>query len=108
MIELITLSALSVYGLGSSIRKIYETFTGNNFNIAVDILKLSDKKIYYALMPLCLCRTCMSSVWGTVFYFWWGVSMYDLLLMDLLTNLPISIISIAGVVYFMVSCERGY
>ncbi len=91
--EIIILSALSIIGLHGVVNKL-RTFSGRpslqklreelDFKASFPIGEkswhagksfegsLKIKVLRFVLYPTILCRICMSSVWGTIFYWGWG------------------------------------
>jgi len=107
MLEIVILCAFSIYGVRAIVYKLYNTFTYKELNWLGAEIRKQNKWKYYALMPIVFCRTCMSSVWGSLFYFFWGSSLKGVLVQSLIIEWPVSVISIAGVVYFMTRLEKG-
>lgn len=105
MLEIIILCAFSIYGVRAIAYKLYNTFTYKELNWLGAEIRRQNKWKYYALMPIIFCRTCMSSFWGSIFFFFWstreGVPVEDLLI-----DWPYSVVAITGVVYFMTRLER--
>lgn len=106
-ITLIFLSAISIYGLHAIVNKIYWYNTKKTLEDArskadncEDVL---DKWTRFVLYPVILCRPCMSSFWGTIFYWGWGWVIGG----ATITVWPISIIAIAGVVVLFVRVGRN-
>lgn len=99
MIEVIVLSALSIIGLNRSVHMLVETFSGKALDeIIKGALSGHDWKdtLFVLSKPLILCQLCMSSVWGTFFYF-----TYTFFLGGGALGWAPSIFAIAGVVYVL-------
>jgi len=69
----VILSALSIIGLQSSVDQLLKTFTKGGIEYHLDTLEFKVHDwVFIALKPLISCIYCMSSVWGTIFYFTWS------------------------------------
>lgn len=69
MMEVVLLSALSIIGLHEVVEALVWQFTGRSIDTIV--LSWSSDEINWGkvMKPIILCPLCMSSVWGTIFYF---------------------------------------
>ena len=69
MMEVVLLSALSIIGLHEVVEALVWQFTGKSIDTIV--LSWSSNEINWGkvMKPIILCPLCMSSVWGTIFYF---------------------------------------
>ncbi len=67
--EVVLLSALSIIGLHEVVESLVWQFTGRSIDTI--IFSWSTEKIRWdkVMKPIILCPLCMSSVWGTIFYF---------------------------------------
>jgi hypothetical protein len=94
------LSALSIIGLQSSVDQLLKTFTKGGIEYHLDLLETKGVRdwIFKALKPLISCIYCMSSVWGTIFYFTWSFIYGG----GVLGWIP-SIFAIAGTIYVLKS-----
>jgi len=104
--ETIITSAFCIYGVRAVIEKLYHTFTYKELNWFGAEIRRKNRLLYYALMPIIFCRTCMSSFWGSIFFFFWSTHEKGVPIESLLMDWPYSIVAIAGVVYFMTRLER--
>jgi len=97
MIEIVTLSALSIIGLNRSIDLLLYTFTGNGLDEYFDML---DGKWYQKWSkPVITCVYCMASIWGSYFLISWSVLSGWWLL-------PNAILAVAGSIHVLLSFEK--
>lgn len=69
MIEVVVLSALSIIGLHEVVEALVWQFTGKSIDTIVLSWNNDEIKWDKVMKPIILCPLCMSSVWGTIFYF---------------------------------------
>ena len=69
MIEVIVLSALSIIGLHNVVDFLVGHFTGKSIHFLIDKWSNDKRRLDRWLKRIILCPLCMSSVWGTIFYF---------------------------------------
>ena len=69
MIEVVVLSALSIIGLHSAVDLLVGHFTGKSVHSIIDTWADDEIRWDRFMKPIILCPVCMSSVWGTIFYF---------------------------------------
>ena len=93
----VLLSALSIIGLHEVVDQLLYTFTGKDLNVYFDMLN-NRPKLQKALKPVILCTLCMSSIWGTVFYFTYSILVGDYLFGNMHVGWLPSLLAIAGTV----------
>ena len=95
----VILSALSIIGLQNSVDQLLKTFTKGGIEYHLDALEFhAPEWVFYVLKPLISCIYCMSSFWGTIFYFTWSFIEGG----GVLGWIP-SIFAIAGTIYVLKS-----
>lgn len=67
--EVVLLSALSIIGLHEVVEVLVWQFTGRSIDTIVLSWSSDDINWGKVMKPIILCPLCMSSVWGTIFYF---------------------------------------
>jgi len=67
--EVVLLSALSIIGLQQVVEVLVWDFTGKSIDTIIYSWNTKNIKWQKVLKPVILCPLCMSSVWGTIFYF---------------------------------------
>lgn len=67
--EVVLLSALSIIGLNQVVEVLVWDFTGKSIDTIIYSWNTKNIKWQKVLKPIILCPLCMSSVWGTIFYF---------------------------------------
>ena len=67
--EVVVLSALSILGLHNAVDTLVGHLTGRSLSSIVDKWSSDTLRLDKWLKPVILCPVCMSSVWGTIFYF---------------------------------------
>ena len=67
--EVVLLSALSIIGLHEVVEALVWQFTGRSIDTIVLSWSSDDVNWGKVMKPIILCPLCMSSVWGTIFYF---------------------------------------
>ena len=126
-IYLILISAISVYGFHAVINKLCETFLKRNLGQIQNHI-LTHGKVFYkrpffghsyneyeknrnrkqgtriklALMPLILCRVCMTSTYGSIFYWAYGWILGG----ATVTAWIPSLFAIAGVLVYLIRTEK--
>lgn len=90
-------SAFAIVGLRNSIDILLATFTKGDIEYWLDELETRGTKewVFIALKPLISCVYCMSSFWGTLFYFGLSLRLYGYV--DLIMWIP-SLLITAGIV----------
>jgi len=69
----VLLSALSIIGLQNSVDQLLKSFTKGGIEYHLDALEFNAPDwVFHVLKPLISCVYCMSSFWGTIFYFVWS------------------------------------
>lgn len=69
LLIVILLSSLSIVGLQEVFNLLLQTFKGLDL---LELWKLLDKPKY--LKPVIFCAPCMASIWGTVFFWFYQIS----------------------------------
>lgn len=67
--EVVLLSALSIIGLQQVVEVLVWDFTSKSIDTIIYSWNTKNIKWQKVLKPVILCPLCMSSVWGTIFYF---------------------------------------
>ena len=67
--EVVLLSALSIIGLHEVVGALVWHFAGKSISTVVLSWDNDEIKWDKVMKPIILCPLCMSSVWGTIFYF---------------------------------------
>ena len=98
--EVVILSELSIIGLQNSVDQLLKSFTKGGIEYHLDVLESRGARewMFHVIKPLISCIYCMSSVWGTVFYFTWSFLYGG----GVLGWIP-SIFAIAGTIYVLKS-----
>lgn len=96
--QVVLMSAFSIIGLHRVVDSLLWTYFGNGLNEYWDMME--GKWYRDFLKPLMFCSLCMSSVWGTIFYFVYSITFYQFG-DDVLFNWLPSLLAIAGVIYFI-------
>jgi len=68
---IVLLSAFAIVGLRNSVDLLLASFTNGDIEYWLDYLESigTPEWVFKALKPLISCVYCMSSIWGTFFYF---------------------------------------
>lgn len=129
LLIIIILSALSIYGLHALVCKLCEISLNRNIHQVQDHIikhgnefyknkfvggsynhvnqkrnRIQGTRINHFLMPIVFCRLCMTSVWGSIFYWGWGWILGGATVTAWIPSLFV----IAGCVVFLVNQEKNY